>query len=451
VAENTGWNRRDFLRNTGIAVVAGSVSNAAPASARQRRSDEGYDFDTPLNRFGTDSIKYDRQIRLYGTDSIQVGMGVADMDFRTAPPITKALSDRMQHENWGYLDLPSSFAESIVSWNKRRYGVDVDTDSLVITTGVDAGLVSALKTFSPPGSKVLLNTPTYDGFYSDLSFTGTVPEENPLKVVDGRYSLDFDDFERRISKKTKAFILCNPHNPTGNCWSSADLMRLGEICLRHRVVVLADEIHCDFVTSGNKYTPFASLPNKAVVNNSVTFKSASKSFNLAAMRCAYFYSDNADYVARLKANSRSDVISTMGIIATRAAYTSGESWLNECVAYVDGNHDYVEQFVRTNIPTVKVVKPQGTYLVWIDVSQVSDRINAKQLAAEASRKQPASSKPLTPEQMVERYFVTNARVQMLAGSWCGYGGVSHVRMNVATSRKTLELALTNIASALRTT
>ena len=130
------------------------------------------------------------------------------------------------------------------------------------------------------------------------------------------------------------------------------------------------------------------------------------------------------------------------------------SWrwgLNECVAYVDGNHDYLERFVRTNIPTVKVVKPQGTYLVWIDVSQVSDRINAKQLAAEANKKQPVSSKPLTPEQMVERYFVTNARVQMLAGSWCGYGGVRHVRMNVATSRRTLELALTNIANALRPT
>lgn len=449
MAQNSGWNRRDFLTNAGIAVVAGTVSNPAPASARLQSSDR-YDFDAPLNRFGTDSIKYDRQIRLYGKDSIQVGMGVADMDFRTAPPITKALSDRMQHENWGYLDLPSSFSESIVSWNKRRYGVDIDPDALVITTGVDAGLVSALRTFSPPGSKVLLNTPTYDGFYSDLAFTGTVPEENPLKVVDGRYSLDFDDFERRISKKTKAFILCNPHNPTGNCWSAADLMRLGEICLRHRVLVFADEIHCDFVTSGNTYTPFASLPNKAVVNNSITFKSASKSFNLAAMRCAYFYSDNADYVARLKANSRSDVISTLGIVATRAAYTSGDTWLNECVAYVDGNHDYLEQFVRTNIPTVKVVKPQGTYLVWIDVSQVSDRINAKQLAAEANKKQPVSSKPLTPEQMVERYFVTNARVQMLAGSWCGYGGVSHVRMNVATSRKTLELALTNIAHALRT-
>ena len=148
---------------------------------------------------------------------------------------------------------------------------------------------------------MLLNTPTYNGFYGDLRASGTMAEENPMKVVNGRYSIDFEDFERRISHDTNAFILCNPQNPTGNCWSPEDLMRLGEICLQRRVVVLADEIHCDFVTKGHKYTPFATLPNKAVVNNSITFKAASKSFGLAAMKCAWFFSDNMDYINRVKA------------------------------------------------------------------------------------------------------------------------------------------------------
>jgi cystathionine beta-lyase len=318
----------------------------------------------------------------------------------------------------------------------------------VITTGVHPGLIAALKTFSPPGSKVLLNTPTYNGFYGDLTYTGTIPEENPLKLVNGRYSLDFEDFERRISHNTNTFILCNPQNPTGNCWSAEDLTRLGEICLRRRVVVLADEIHCDWVTKGNKYTPFASLPNKAIVDNSITFKAASKSFGLAAMKCAWFYSTNPDYLARVKANNKAD-LTTMGMIASKAAYAGGEDWLNQCVEYVDGNHDFVDSFIRANMPLVKTVKPQGTYLSWLDVSAVADKIGAKELAAEASKMQAASAKPLTPEQMVERHFVKHAKVHMNAGSTYGYGGQNHMRMNIATSRKTLELALNNLAAALR--
>jgi len=425
-----------------VATVAASAAFGAPDANGK------YDFDTPYNRFGTDSTKYDQPIRIYGKDSIQVGMGIADMDFRAAPAITKALMDRLQHENWGYLDMPKSFSEGIVSWNKRRYNINVDPELLVITTGVHPGLIAALKTFCPPGSKVLLNTPTYNGFYGDLTYTGTRPEENPLKLVNGRYSIDFEDFERRISHDTNAFILCNPQNPTGNCWSPEDLTRLGEICLRRRVVVLADEIHCDFVNKGSKYTPFATLPNKAVVNNSITFKAASKSFGLAAMKCAWFFSDNADYIARVKANNRPD-LTTMGMIASRAAYSGGEDWLNQVVTYIDGNHDFVEKFFAANIPLIKIAKPQGTYLAWLDVRQVVDKINAKDLAAEASKKQSASMKALTPEQMVERWFVKNAKVHMNAGSSYGYGGEGHMRMNIATSRKTLELALNNLAAALK--
>jgi len=443
---------------TAVAGAAGavgpgaSVLAAATGGPTAEPGNGKYDFDTPYNRFGTDSTKYDQQIRVYGKDSVLVGMGIADMDFRVAPVITKSLMERMQHENWGYLDMGGSavrsFTESIVAWNKKRHGIDVNLDSIVLTTGVHPGLIAAIKAFCPPGSKVLLNTPTYNGFYGDLTYTRTIPEENPLKLVNGRYALDFDDFERRISHDTNAFILCNPQNPTGNCWSPDDLMRLGEICLRRRVVVLADEIHCDFVTKGNKYTPFASLPNKAVVNNSITFKAASKSFGLAAMKCAWFFSDNMDYINRVKTHNRAD-LTTMGMIASKAAYAGGEEWLNQCVDYIDGNHDYVEQFVRANIPMIKVVKPQGTYLSWLDVTAVADKINAKALAGEASKAQAATAKPLTPEQMVERHFVKIAKVHLNQGASYGVGGANHMRMNIATSRKTLELALNNLASALK--
>jgi cystathionine beta-lyase len=453
MSQNDGFNRRAFLRNAGMTALVGAVGTGTPlavaGAAAFAPADHGkFDFDEVYNRVGTDSVKYDQQIRIYGKENIQVGMGIADMDFRCAPAITRALTERLKHENWGYLDTPHAYNEGIVNWNKRRYGLDVNPDLLVLTNGVHPGLIAALKTFSPPGSKVLLNTPTYNGFYGDLTYTGTKPEENPLKFVNGRFSIDFEDFERRISHDTNVYILCNPQNPTGNCWSAEDLMRLGEICLRRRVVVLADEIHCDFVTKGNKYTPFASLPNKAVVNNSITFKAGSKSFGLAAMKCAWMFSDNADYMTRVKANHRPD-LSTLGVIANKAAYADGEDWLNQVVTYIDGNHDFVQSYISAHMPMIKVgAKPQGTYLTWVDVSYIADKINAKQLAVEASKKQAASMKPLAPEQMVERWIVMNAKVHLNAGSSYGLGGENHMRMNIATSRKTLELALGNIATAV---
>jgi len=438
------------------AVGSGTPLAAAAAVAAVADTTGKFDFDTPYNRFGTDSTKYDQQIRVYGKDSVLVGMGIADMDFKVAPSITKELMARLQHENWGYLDmggaLAKSMTEHIVGWNKKRYGLTVNPETIVMTTGVHPGIIAALKVFSPPGSKVLLNTPTYNGFYGDLTYTKTIAEEVPMRLANGRYSIDFDEFERHIGPDTNAYILCNPQNPTGNAWSQADLMKIGEICLKRRVVVLADEIHCDFVTKGQKYTPFATLPDKAIVNNSITFKAASKSFGLAAMKCAWFFSDNPDFLARVKAANRAD-LSTLGLISSHGAYSGGEDWLNQCVDYIDGNHDFVAQYVAANIPMIKCVKPQGTYLSWLDVSAIADKIGAKEMAAEANKKGMSGSgrtANVTPEQMVEKYLVRHAKVHMNQGASYGLGGANHMRMNIATSRKTLEVALSSLANALKT-
>ena len=455
MSQRDGVNRRSFLQNAGMTALFGAIGtgpspvSAAASAAFEPPANGKYDFDAIYNRFGTDSIKFDQQIRTYGKGSIEVGMGIADMDFRAAPVITRALHERLQHENWGYLDMPRSYPQGVIDWNRRRYGVDINPDLLVLTAGVHPGIIAALKTFSPPGSKVLLQTPTYNGFYGDVSAAGCIPEESPLKLVNGVYSMDFDDLERRISHDTNTLILCNPQNPTGNCWTREDLTKLGEICTRRRVVVLADEIHCDFVTKGNTYTPYSTLGNKDIVMNSITFKAASKSFGLAAMKHAWMFSDNADYLARVKVNHRAD-LTTVGMIANRAAYTpEGEDWLNQVVAYIDGTHDFVQSYVSANMPLVKVVKPQGTYLSWLDVSQVMDRIGAREQAAEANRKKDPSEKPVTPETIVERFFVKHAKVHLNAGHTYGYGGGGHMRMNIATSRKLVEKALNNMANALR--
>jgi cystathionine beta-lyase len=432
---------------TAIAGAAGTgaLPRSATAGTAPERADEVFDFDTPYNRIGTDCIKWDDQIEKFGKENVAVGMGIADMDFKAAPCIGKALAERCRHENWGYLKMPPSYVEAIVAWNKKRYGLEIDPKSVVISTGVHPALIAAIQTFSPPGSKVLLTTPSYNGFYSDLRFCKVTQEDSPMKLsADGRYSIDFDDFERRISHDTHTFILCNPQNPTGNCWSPEDLMRLGEICLRRRVVLLADEIHCDFVMKGQKYTPFASLPNKAVVDNSLTFKAASKTFSLAAMKSAWFFSTNPDLLERVKVNHRAD-ISTLGVVANHAALTEGEAWLDQLLPYIDGNHDFAEQYIREKIPLVKYTKAQGTYLAWLDVSQVVDRIGAKQKAAEASK---TSEKPVTAEMIVQKWFAENAKVVMTPGPEYGTGGEGHMRMNLGASRKMIELALGNMASAL---
>jgi cystathionine beta-lyase len=451
MADYARLNRRSFLHNAGMTAAWGTIAGrTSPAFGDQEAAASApttYDFDEIYNRFGTDSSKYDRQIRLFGKGSVEIGMGIADMDFRAAPAIAKALRERIQHENWGYLDMPPAFSAGIVSWNKRRYGVDIDPEQMVIAGGVHPALIAAMRTFSPRGSKVLMVTPIYDGFYSDLRHLQLVPEESPMRLVDGQYSIDFEDFERRISHDTNTFLLCNPHNPTGNVWTPDDLMRLGEICLKRRVVVLADEIHCDFVNKGQKYTPFASLPNKTVVDNSITFKAASKSFSLAAHKVAWFYSTNPDYMSRVRANHFIE-LNTLGIVANRAAYEGGEDWLNQVVRYIDGTHDFAERFIKTNIPLIKWTKAQGTYLAWLDVRAVAERIGARAQAEAASK---AEGRRVTPEMIVQQFFVKHAKVLINPGSAYGLGGDNHMRMNLATSRKLVERALTNMANALNNT
>lgn len=450
-------NRRGFLRNAGLTALAGAVgAGVAPSVATAdtiapEPANGRYDFDTVYNRVGSDCVKWDQQIGKYGKENIAVGMGIADMDFKAAPAITRALLERIQHENWGYLDLPRSYIDSIVTWNKRRYGVEIKPDLIMHAAGVHPALISALRAFSPPGSKVLVQTPTYNAFFTDIELVGCKAEESPLKLVNGRYSMDFEDLERRISHDTNTLILCNPQNPTGNCWTREDLTTLGEICTRRRVVVLADEIHCDFIMRGQKYTPYSTLDKRDIVMNSITFKSGSKSFNLAASKCAYMYSDNPDYMATVKATGHRQDLNTLGVVAARAAYNEGGEWLDQVVSYIDGNHDYVEKFVSANMPLVKCVKPQGTYLAWLDVSQVIDKIGAKQLAEEANRTRAASAAVVTPAAMVERYFVKSAKVQMNPGSSYGVGGEGRMRMNIGTSRKLVELALNNLATALQRT
>jgi len=446
-------DRRSFLRQAGMTIATALTAGSVEASPLQSLSGSNapgtrFDFDTLPNRIGTDSTKWDQQIKLYGREHVDVGMGIADMDFAPAPCITRAMMDRIQRDNWGYMTMPDSHVESIVAWNRRRYGLDIDPKTVVHSPAVHPAIIATLRAFSPPGTRVLMPCPSYSGFYGDIRTVGCKPADVPFKSQDGRYVMDLEGLERTISQDTHTLILCNPQNPTGNVWSKDDLMAVGEICLRRRVVVLADEIHCDFVHAGNKYTPFATLPNEAVVRNSVTFKAASKSFNLVGTKCAYFFSTNPEYLARIRAWHREE-ITTLGMVAHRAAYTEGDAWLDQLHTYIDGNMTFVADYVAKNIPLVRMVKPQGTYLAWLDVSAVVDKVGARMAAEQQNRQRDPALSPVTPSHVMEKWFVEHARVQLNPGGGFGTGGAERMRMNCGTSRKMLELALGNLASSLR--
>ena len=226
-------------------------------------------------------------------------------------------------------------------------------------------------------------------------------------------------------------------------------MTLGEICTKRRVVVLSDEVHCDFIYKGNTFTPYCALDNEDIVRNSLTYTSTSKTFSLPAMKVAYMFSHNPEYIEKVLATGHRQSLNTLGIIAAQTAYDECHDWLDQAVAYIDGTMDYVESFVSSKMPLVRFTKPQGTYLGWLDVSEVVDRIGAKETAAEENKKLEEGARPVTPEIVVQRFFVEKAKVVLNPGSSYGIGGAGRMRMNLGTSRKLVELALNNMASALQ--
>ena len=476
--EKTGNDRRSFLRKAGL---TGGVLALGPLAASLAASKEAlaapmggkFDFDKPFNRVGFDDVKWDSAMREEHVNHLVAGLGVADMDFECAPAITAALAKRIQHHNWGYMDMdepgPMAFKQGLIDWNEKRYGIKViNHQNLGITTGVHAGLLACLRAYTRPGDKVLLATPIYNGFYGDIQDSRTVKNESLMKWVNGRYEIDWDDFERKASiPGTKVSILCNPQNPVGRVWSKDELHRYGEICLKHNVLVLSDEIHCDFVTKGQKYTPFANLDDKKIVANSITFKSGSKSFSLSGQMCAWYFSTNPEVFARTSFENHPD-LNVLGMVAEQAAYAGGEEWLDQLVDYIDGNLEFAHTYIKTNIPMIKVGnKPEGTYLMWADVGGVIDKIGAKKEAEAANRaaardqgkaklgtdyagnQTMMAREEVTPSLVAQHWFAKNAFVKLNAGSTYGLGGENYMRINCATARSTLKAGLDSVANALK--
>ncbi len=443
MSKNVGLDRRNFMKSAGLTALAGAAGtlagapNIASAQSTSRMNGGMFDFDTVYNRIGTNCSRWDSPPKRYAEGKVRYAMGVATMDFEAAPCITDALTERIQHHSWGYLSSTDSLRDAIVAWNGERHNLDLDPDSVVVSDGVYPGIIAALRTFAPKGSKVLMLTPTYDGFPYHCRHTQVVQVQSEMIYKDGTYHVDWADLESKMTPDTSAFIVCNPQNPTGNVWSQEDLLRIGRMCLENQIVVLSDEIHSDIVRDGHNYVPFASLPDEAVVKNSITFNAISKTFNLAGMKNAYFYTTNPILLGRIQQHHRGD-LSTLGVVANEAAYRYGAGWFDQVRPYLDNNHTLVEKAVA-KMPGVTYTKAQGTYLAWLDFSPILEKIGAAEMAVAHGK--------ASPEHYFQDWLVENSGVYLNPGANYGAGGEGHMRMNLGSSRFVVQEAMDAMAKA----
>lgn len=375
-----------------------------------------YDFDEIIPRRHTNSYKWDG-----ATDCDLLPLWVADMDFRTAPAITEALRQRVEHGIFGYTRVPDEYYETVTAWFRRRHGWDLRREWMIYTSGVVPAISAIIKALTGPGDKVLVQTPVYNCFFSSIRNNGCEVASSPLVYEDRTYRMDLEDLERKASdEKTKVMLLCNPHNPAGRVWTREELTAVGEICIRHGVTVVSDEIHCELVYSGHRHIPFASI-SEDFLRHSVTCVSPSKAFNIAGLQIANIIAPDETMRRRIdKAININEVcdVNPFGVIATMAAYNEGEEWLGQLLDYLWQNYLFLVEFCRTQLPDFPVARLEGTYLAWMD---------CRALGIESEK--------------LEQLLVGEAKLWLNAGTMYGAEGEGFMRWNLACPRSVLEQAL----------
>lgn len=325
-----------------------------------------YDFDNAPQRRGTGSLKWDEP-----ADPAVLPMWVADMDFPAAPCIRRALQKRVEHGVFGYELVPESYFAAVRQWFAKRHGLEVRREWMLYTSGVVPAISCAIKALCMEGENVLVQTPVYNCFFSSIRNQGCQIVENELVRDGDSYRIDFDDFGRKCADpKTTAFLLCNPHNPAGRVWTPRELARMNDICLRHGVRVISDEIHCEIVMPGYVYTPFAAV-SRECLDNSVTLSSPSKAFNTAGLQIANIFCANAEWRRRIdRAINNFEVcdVNPFGPPALEAAYSDeGAEWLAQLNEYIHGNYECLREYAARELPQVSVLRLEGTYLAWLDI------------------------------------------------------------------------------------
>ena len=386
-----------------------------------------YNFDEIHDRRNTSSIKWDFGLERMGRDDL-LPLWVADMDFKLPDEVIADIVKRAEQGIFGYTDPRESYLGPVKDWYKRRHGMDVKSEEITVVPGVVYAIALAVRAYTNPGDAIIIQQPVYYPFASSITQNGRKLVNNQLVYKDGRYEIDFEDFEKKITENdVKMFIFCSPHNPAGRVWKKEEVMRLAEICKRHDVYVFSDEIHSDFIFKGHKHTSFLTLPDE-YKEKLIVGTSASKTFNLAGLQVSNIFIPNEDTRKRFRKENGAagyEQPNVLGMVATRSVYEKGEQWLDELLEYLEGNVSYVRDFLKENLPQVKLIEPEGTYLVWLDFSEVTD--DYKEL---------------------EKIIVDKAHLWLDAGIIFGRESALFERINIACPRQIVVQAMEQLKEAL---
>ena len=387
-----------------------------------------FDFNTPIDRRGTDCIKFDFAAENGYPEDI-LPLWVADMDFQAPPCVTEALAARVKHGIFGYSGTKDDYTQAVTGWFGRRFGWKPKGEWLVKTPGVVFALATAVRVMTRPGDAVLVQPPVYYPFYNVVRQNDRRVVENPLVYANGRYRVDFADFEQKIvDEQVKLFILCSPHNPVCRVWTAEELQTIGTICQKHGVKVVADEIHCDFALPGYIHTPFLkACPDLA--DQTLVCTAPSKTFNLAGLQVSNIFIPGEELRSAYQAElDRISVhgLNCLGTVACKAAYLGGEAWLEECKAYMLENLNFVRKFLAEKLPAIRLVEPEGTYFAWLDCSGLG----------------------LRPEQL-EDLVVKKAGLWLDSGAIFGACAAQFQRVVLACPRATVEKAMEKLLAAVK--
>ncbi|CAM3271565.1 MalY/PatB family protein [Filibacter tadaridae] len=386
-----------------------------------------HNFDKVINRYNTNSVKWDHTEKLFGQTDI-LPMWIADMDFASPKPVVDALKERAEHGVFGYTSRSNDYFGAFIDWVERRHDWAIQKRWIRCTPGIMPALSMAIQSFTSERDKIIIQTPVYTPFMEVIEKNNREVVLNPLKLVNERYEMDFADLEKVAQNKdVKMIILCNPHNPAGRVWSKEELSRLGEICIENNVLVISDEAHFDIVYKGYTHTPFASI-SEEFSEYSVTCTAPSKTFNLAGVQMANIIIPNKelrDSFTKIIDRLHLGLSNTFGVTAVENAYKYGEEWLDQFLEYLEGNLTFLTEFIETNLKEIKVIPPEGTYLAWLDCRALG--MDAKEL---------------------ENFFRKEAKVAFDEGYTFGLGGEGFTRVNMACPRHVLEEGLRRVEKAV---
>ena len=384
------------------------------------------DFDQEIPRNGTHSVKHDGRAAYFGTADV-LPLWVADMDFASPEAVMRALQERAAHPVYGYTLYPESAYEALIAWLKKRHGWEVQREWIVMAPGVVPSLFASVMAFAQEGEGVIVQPPVYFPFFSAVTTNRRRLIENPLRLAGGHYEIDFEHLERCAADGARLMLFCSPHNPVGRVWSKAELTELLHIARRYDVTILADEIHADLVYPGEHHIALATLAEET--DKVITTVAPSKTFNIPGLGLSCVIAPNAAHrhaIAQALGTLHVSNTNPFSIAAFEAAYRGGEAWLDSLLAYLQGNRDFVRDYVAQHLPAIKVIPSQGTYLLWLDCRDLG-----------------------MSDVQLKEFFVHEARVGMNPGTVFGRNGSGFMRLNIASPRHVIAEALERISKALR--